>query len=79
MDAPRASKARPPAFLGISLTASHGSARLSCTGSIAGTLSGEGTVMLFRCTLGMAESVGGRVSTLLSVEGGIGVDWDWLE
>jgi len=35
--------------------------------------------MLFRCTLGMAESVGGRVSTLLSVEGGIGVDWDWLE
>jgi hypothetical protein len=35
--------------------------------------------MLFRCTLGMARSGVGIVSTLLSVKGSIDVDWEGLE
>lgn len=60
------------ANLGPSLTTSHVSAS---TASIAGILSGEGTAILFGCTLWMAGSGVGNVSTLLSVKGGMGVDW----
>ena len=67
------------AILGPSLTASHALANLSGAAPIAGILSGEGTAMLFKCMLGIAGSGVGDVSTLLSVEGSIDVDWEGLE
>ena len=46
---------------------------------MAGILSGEETATLFRCMLGRTGSGVGNVSTLLSVEMSIDVDWEGLE
>jgi len=76
------------AIFGSSLTASHALASLSGTGSIVGTISGEGTTAkLVRSTLGTAGTGGDISSTSFSVvgpsaldiKGGVGVGWDGLE
>ena len=73
------------ANFGSSLTASHASASLSGTGSLAGIISGEGSeATLVGSTPGMAGTGGDNPSTPLSVvgplsldvKGDVGVSWE---